>query len=179
MNDTLRTVASADGMGNIASRSHRSFAEDTWRSLSHNSSGRIGMGLLALLLAISLLAPILAPANPLAQDIAIRLQPPTAAHWFGTDELGRDTLSRVLYGGRLLLGVGILAVAIGLVLGSAIGLIAGGQQGTLDAVLMRLMDILLAFPSMLLAIAIVAVRGPGLSILCLRSALSVFPTTRA
>lgn len=148
----------------ISTAPHREsgLVRDTWHALVQSPSGRIGMLLLTVFILLAALAPILPLQDPLAQNVADRLMPPSWEHWFGTDELGRDILSRVIYGARISLTVGIVAVFISMVLGGIVGLIAGTFGGVFDRVLMRFMDIMMAFPSMLLAIAIVAVRGPGL-----------------
>ena len=134
-----------------------------WRRLRKNRLAVAGGALLALFLLIAAVAPWIAPHDPLAQDLYGRLSPPSAKNWFGTDDFGRDILSRVLHGSRVSLRVGVAAVAIALVVGTVIGLMAGYWGGLLDNVLMRLMDLMLAFPSILLAIVVVAVLGPSLN----------------
>jgi peptide/nickel transport system permease protein len=143
-------------------RRQSSLTIDAWRALRGSVSGRIGMLIVLLFIAVALLAPVLAPYDPLEQDVYNRLQPPSRAHWLGTDELGRDVVSRVIAGARISLGVGVFSVVIAMLLGGLVGLVAGSRLGLTDNALMRFMDILLAFPSTLLAIAIVALRGPGL-----------------
>lgn len=118
------------------------------------------VALVILLLAAALGADLLAPYDPLAQSVVTRLKGPTAAHPLGTDQLGRDVLARILHGARASLVACGAAVALALVLGGAIGLAAAYRGGLLDRVLMRLMDVVFAFPILLLAIAIVAVLGP-------------------
>ncbi len=145
-----------------ASRRGAGLAQDTWRGLQRSASGRIGMSLVVLFLLVVVFAPVLSPSSPLAQNLALRLRPPSAANLLGTDELGRDIMSRLIYGARLSLSVGLISVLIAMVLGGFIGLLAGVQRGLTDGVLMRVMDMMMAFPSTLLAIAIVAFRGPGL-----------------
>lgn len=134
-----------------------------WRRLRKNRLAVAGGALLALFLLVAAFAPWVAPQDPLAQDLYGRLSPPSAKNWFGTDDFGRDVLSRVLHGSRVSLRVGVAAVAVALLAGTAIGLIAGYRGGALDNVLMRLMDLMLAFPSILLAIVVVAVLGPSLN----------------
>lgn len=135
---------------------------DAWRRLLRNRSAVAG-GVLVLALAIvAVAAPLLAPYDPLAPSLEDRLSPPSAAHWLGTDDLGRDILSRIIFGARVSLQVGILAVALALVAGAFLGIIAGYYGGLLDNLIMRIMDVMLAFPSVLLAIAIVAIMGPSL-----------------
>ncbi len=119
--------------------------------------------LVGVLTVLAFLAPIVAPSDPIAQDLDARLLPPSRQHWLGTDDLGRDLLSRIIYGGRVSLTVGIVSVSIALVAGTVLGLLAGFYAGWLDSVTMRTMDIMLAFPATLLAIFIVGIRGPGLN----------------
>ena len=118
---------------------------------------RIGMGLAFLLVVSALGAVILAPYDPYQVDLGNVMQPPSAAHPFGTDYLGRDLLSRVIYGGRISLAIGVLAVLISGVVGTVVGSVAGYVGGWVDEVLMRLTDIVLAFPTALLALAVMAV----------------------
>ncbi len=133
-----------------------------WKRLKKNRLALLGGGLLGFFLLVAVGAPILAPSDPLAQDLYNRLNPPSLSHPFGTDDFGRDLLSRVIYGSRISLRIGTVAVMIALVVGSLVGLVAGYWGGLLDQLLMRAMDLMLAFPSILLAIGIVAVLGPGL-----------------
>lgn len=135
---------------------------DAWRRLVRNRSAVAG-GILVLVLAIvAVAAPLVAPYDPLAPSLDDRLSPPSGAHWLGTDDLGRDILSRIIFGARVSLQVGILAVALALAAGAFLGIVAGYYGGRLDNLIMRVMDVMLAFPSVLLAIAIVAIMGPSL-----------------
>jgi len=145
----------------IAGRSE-TFGHMLWKRLRKNHLAVVGGGLLVIFFVMALFAPLLAPYDPLSQDLYNRLMPPSLDHPFGTDDFGRDILSRVIYGSRISLRIGVVAVVIALVLGTTIGLVAGYWGGVLDQLLMRLMDLLLAFPSILLAIGIVAILGPGL-----------------
>ena len=122
----------------------------------------LGALYLAVLIAAALTAPLVAPYDPLKQDPAAMLSTPTRAHWLGTDDLGRDVLSRLLYGARLSLGASLLAVAIATLAGLPIGLVAGYLGGAADDALMRVIDALQAFPALILAMAISAALGPGL-----------------
>lgn len=122
-----------------------------------------GIVVLFVLLFFAIFGEQLAPYGVNEQDIPNRLQAPSSSHWFGTDDLGRDVLSRVMVATRASLQVGFVAVGIALALGVPIGLVSGFYGGASDATLMRLMDIVFAFPAILLAIAVVAVRGPGLT----------------
>lgn len=132
------------------------------RRFARNRAALVGLALVVVLVAAALLAPVLAPYAPDAQNLRARLRPPSQAHWFGTDEFGRDILSRVLFGARVSLLTGLVPVLVAALIGSALGLVAGFYRGRLDAVLMRVMDVLLAFPSLLLALAVVGALGPGL-----------------
>jgi peptide/nickel transport system permease protein len=136
--------------------------DDIWRQFRKQRLGLIGGGILCMLLVVALLAPVLAPYDPLAQDLYQRLQPPSIDHWFGTDDFGRDILSRIVYGSRISLRIGLIAISLALTGGTLFGLVAGYRGGMVDMLIMRLMDLMLAFPSILLAIAIVAVIGPGI-----------------
>ncbi len=121
----------------------------------------VGGGLLAALILLSVAAPWLSPFSPSALDVAHRLKPPNDAHWFGTDNYGRDILSRTLYGGRVSLFVGIAVALLSTVIGIFFGLLAGMYRWV-DAVVMRLMDGLMAIPAILLAVAMMALARPGL-----------------
>ena len=134
-----------------------------WRRYRTNRSAVAGGGLLILFLVVAVGAPWIATHDPLAQDLYGRLSPPSWEHPFGTDDFGRDILSRVIHGSRISLKIGLAAVGVALSLGTVIGLIAGYKGGVVDQVLMRVMDVMLAFPSILLAIVIVAILGPGLN----------------
>ncbi len=110
---------------------------------------------------VAILAPLLAPYPPLQQDVMSRLAPPGDEHWLGTDPLGRDVLSRIIYGSRLSLPVGVAAVALALVLGTLLGSVAGFLGGRTDEVVMRVTDLMLAFPTVILAMVITAALGAG------------------
>jgi ABC-type dipeptide/oligopeptide/nickel transport system permease subunit len=122
-----------------------------------------GAVVIILLLLVAVGAPYIAPYNPLDQDITQGLDGPSTSHWFGQDKLGRDLLSRVIYGARISLWVGISTMSISLVIGMTVGAISGYYGGMVDEIVMRIVDILLAFPGILLAIAMVAVLGPSLN----------------
>jgi peptide/nickel transport system permease protein len=121
----------------------------------------IGLGVLAFWLLVSAFAPLLAPYDPIAQDLVARLQPPSAEHLFGTDSLGRDVLSRVLYGGRLSLPVGFVVVLVAAALGATVGALAGFGPRVLDTTLMRFAEVTTSFPIILLALTIAAALGAG------------------
>jgi peptide/nickel transport system permease protein len=123
--------------------------------------GLLGLLLTALVVLLAVFANLLAPEGPLHQDILAQFRPPSAAHWLGTDQFGRDTLVRVIYGYRASLLVSLGAVLLASVVGGALGVVAAFLGGWVDRLIMRLMDVLLAFPVILLAIGIVAVLGQG------------------
>ncbi|MBS4201016.1 ABC transporter permease [Bacillus sp. FJAT-49732] len=134
-----------------------------WKKLLRDKAAVAGLLLLSIILVITYLAPILPLDNPKTVDLANRLKPiGTEGHLFGTDDLGRDILSRLIWGGRVSITVGFIAVFIALFFGAILGLIAGYFQKFFDTVIMRFIDILMAFPYVLLAIAIIAALGPGL-----------------
>jgi len=132
------------------------------RRILRNRAAVAGFLFVFLFFGLGFLAPLIAPYSPDAIDLGNAFQKPSLKHWAGTDNLGRDILSRILYGARISITTGVLAVVIALALGIPIGLVAGHWSGRTDMVLMRLMDILLSFPGILLAIAIIVVLGPGL-----------------
>ena len=124
--------------------------------------GAVGALFVALLVAAAVLAPLVTPYDPTRQNLGNVLHPPSGAHWLGTDDLGRDVMSRLVYGARVSLQAGVLTVAFALLAGVTLGLVGGYVGGRVDDVLMRVMDAILAFPSLVLALAISAVLGQGL-----------------
>ena len=129
------------------------------RMARQNKLAAFSAVLIALVLLLAVFAPLVAPYGEAEQDVLARLQPPSAAHWFGTDELGRDVLSRILYGSRLSLAIGILPSVISLVIGIVLGLLAGYFGGWADYVIMRLADVMLSVPSLLLAMVVMYTLG--------------------
>ena len=120
----------------------------------------VGGALVLLLLCVAIFAPLIAPYDPIKVDVTRSLEPPEPDHWLGTDDLGRDVLSRVLWGSRISLSVGVISVSIGFLIGVSLGLAAGYLGGAFDLLAMRVVDALLAFPALVLAIAITAALGP-------------------
>ena len=139
---------------------------DAWFRLRRNPAALLGFGLVSLFVFVAVFAPLIAPYDPLEQDLPALggscCPGPSADHWFGLDQLGRDEFSRIVYGARYSLVIGVVSVVVGLSLGLLLGAIAGYFGGIVDSVIMRLMDIMLAIPGLLLAIGIVAMLGPGL-----------------
>lgn len=146
------------------------------RRLVRKPQALIGGGMVLGLLLMALLAPVIAPADPLKQNPPMRLKPPSAEHLLGTDEFGRDLFSRILYGGRATLRMGAISVAISGVAGCTLGLAAGFYGGKLDLMISSVVDILLAFPGFLLALAIVAMLGPSLENAMIATGIQGIPT---
>ena len=135
---------------------------EVWARLRRDTRARIGLAVVALLLIGALLAPLLARHDPIRIDLVGQLQPPSSEHWMGTDVQGRDVWSRLVYGARVSLAVGLISQSIALALGLTLGLLAGYYGKWIDEIVMRLADITLAFPTLLLLIAMVAALQPSL-----------------
>lgn len=146
-----------------------------WCALKGNPLALLGLGIVIALLIAAALAPWIAPYDPLAQSLGNRLKPPSAAHWFGTDSLGRDILSRILWGTRITLAIVLLVVISVGPVGLLLGTISGYFGGWVDRVLMRITDIFLAFPRLVLALAFVAVLGPGIENAVIAIACTAWP----
>ena len=158
------TARKVEPPADFAMRRHRSLWGDAWRRLISLNLARLGMVIVGILFLTSVLAPIVHDYDPkIDSNLRERLKPPSREHILGTDNLGRDVLVRLVHGARYSLGVGVISVGIGLTIGGTLGMLAGFARGATERIIMRCMDIILAFPAMLLAIAIVAVRGPGLN----------------
>jgi peptide/nickel transport system permease protein len=147
-----------------------------WLRIKRNNLAMAGLILVTLLLVVAALAPWIAPHDPFVQNLGNRLQPPgTSGYWLGTDDFGRDILSRIIHGARITLYIIALVAVTAPVLGLLVGTVAGYFGGWVDAVLMRLTDIFLAFPRLILALALVAVLGPGIENAVLAIALTAWP----
>jgi peptide/nickel transport system permease protein len=146
-----------------------------WRDFQANRLAMGGLVVVVVLMLASLAAPLLAPYDPGIQNLANRLSRPSAAHWLGTDELGRDILSRILFGGQVTLGMVVAVVIMVAPLGLAIGCIAGYFGGALDRVLMRVTDVFLSFPRLILALAFVAAIKPGVTSAVFAIVLTAWP----
>lgn len=139
-----------------------SLALDALQRLLRSKVAIAGLIIMGIFVLTAILAPLLTPYDPIVQTLTLRRQPPSWAHPLGMDDLGRDILSRIIFGTRRSLQVGVLSVGLAIVVGMFIGAVAGYAGGWLDTLVMRFMDIMLAFPALLLAIAIVTILGPGL-----------------
>lgn len=146
-----------------------------WWKLKANPSAMFGLTILLALVAVAAFAPWIATHDIYAQDLAARLQPPSAQHWFGTDELGRDIYSRLVFGSRITLYITTLTALIVAPVGLIVGATAGYLGGWVDIILMRIVDVFLAFPSLVLALAFVAALGPGLENAIIAISLAAWP----
>lgn len=140
---------------------------ESWKNfyskLRKNKAAMVGGLLIIFFIIVAIVGPFLTPYEPDAQIITNKLAPPSADHWFGTDHLGRDIFSRIVHGMKITLYIGFASVVLGATVGVLVGIISGYYGGTVDSIIMRLMDVLLAFPSILLALAIVSVLGASLN----------------
>ncbi|WP_158966859.1 nickel transporter permease [Chachezhania sediminis] len=153
------TADLADDLALASAPQRRSF----WRALLGSPSGLIGLAIVAVLIFAALTAPIIAPFDPLRMAAGPRLQPPSLAHPMGTDDFGRDVFSRIIFGARLTLQIGVIAVGISLTCGLLLGLVAGYSSGWTERVLMRLVDVLFSFTEIVIALACLAIFGVGLT----------------
>jgi peptide/nickel transport system permease protein len=134
-----------------------------WRRFRRSPGAIAGAIVIGVILLAAILAPLVAHQDPLAQALGNQSQPPSPAHWFGTDKLGRDVFSRIVYGARTSIAIGFVAVGVAITAGTLIGLVAGYGGGRIDSVLMGAMDVMLAFPSIILAIGITTILGPSIT----------------
>lgn len=173
---TFHTAASA-GEKHIKKRK-RSQLTEIWRRMRRNKLAMIGLVIVAILIFVAIFADQIADYNSVVikQNIAIRLQGPSAEHWCGTDEFGRDIFARLVHGARISLLVGVVAVCIALLTGGTLGAIAGYFGGVIDNVIMRVMDIFLSIPILLLAIMIVSALGSSMINLMIAIGLASMPT---
>lgn len=159
---SVTTSVQSNWSGNLAERAPRSLFRDAWQRLLRSWNGRVGLLIIGITILVGVLAPIVSPYDPtIDSNLAEARFAPSVDHPFGTDRLGRDVFRRIIHGTRISLTIGFVVVLFTSITGTVLGLIAGSSGGAVDTLIMRTMDILLAFPSILLAIAIVAVRGPG------------------
>ncbi len=145
------------------------------RALLRNPLAMVGLAIILLLLLVAMFAPWLAPYSPIQGELANRLQPPSGTHWMGTDELGRDILSRIIFGARITLMIVLLVAIIAAPLGLLIGTVAGYFGGWVDRILMGLTDIFLSLPRLIMALAFVAALGPGIENAVIAIAITAWP----
>jgi ABC-type dipeptide/oligopeptide/nickel transport system permease subunit len=146
-----------------------------WRRFRHHTPAMIGLGIIVTFVVLAVLAPVISPYDPNDQDLAAAIQGPSGSHWLGTDQLGRDIATRLMYGARISLMIGVLAVLIGLVIGVPLGMIAGYFGGWSDLAISRVADMMFAFTSILLALTLVAVLGVSLQNVIVAVGISVIP----
>jgi len=156
-------------------RVSRGIWRDALSRLMRNRPALVGLVIIGIFIAVAILAPILAPYDPLSPSLVHRFKPPDAVHLLGTDDQGRDVLSRVIYGARISLVVGVVSVIMGVAMGGTIGAVAGAFGGRIDTVLMRIVDVLLAIPGILLAIGVVVWLDRGLPQIMFAVALTNVP----
>ena len=149
--------------------------QSLWRTIRRKPLGAVSAALLTVIVLMAIFADVIAPYDPLETHPEIRLSPPSRAHPFGTDDIGRDVLSRIIHGARISLWVGLLAVGIGTAAGMLIGLVCGYWEGRLDLIMQRLMDAIQAIPGLVLALAIVSVLKPSTTNAMLAIAIVIIP----
>ena len=147
----------------------------TLRAFNTNKASWIGLAIFLIVVAAAIFAPLIAPHDPLDQDVLDRLKPPSTDHLLGTDYYGRDTFSRLVYGARISLVIGIVSTLIAMAAGTLIGMLAGWRGGRFDTITMQIMDMLLAFPSLILGLIIVAMLGPSIQNIIAAIALTSVP----
>ncbi len=146
-----------------------------WRRFRHHPPAMIGLGIILIFVLLAVFAPLISPYDPNGQDLSSAIQGPSAEHWLGTDQLGRDIATRLMFGTRISLLIGVLAVAIGLVIGVPLGMVAGYYGGWADLAISRFADMMFAFTSILLALTLVAVLGVSLQNVIIAVGISVVP----
>lgn len=153
----------------------RSYAGDVWLRLRRSPGALVGLVIVCLIASAALLAPLVAHSDPLAQDLMHQAAHPTLQHLMGTDKLGRDIFARIVYGARISIRIGFLAVGLAITVGTLIGVLGGYFGGKLDGVLMAAMDLMLAFPSIILAIGITTILGPSINNLMIAVGIVYIP----
>lgn len=149
---------------------------EAWKRFKRNRTALVGLGVACLMILLAIFAPLIAPYDYQAQDYSAMSQAPSAAHWFGTDHLGRDIFSRCIYGARYSLVIALFCVLASFILGGGLGVCAGYFGGKVDTIIMRIMDVFQAIPQVLMAICIVAVLGNGIPQLVTAIMISTMPT---
>ena len=155
----------------------RSNVQEVWRRFRRSKSAMIGLAMISLLVICAIFAPLIATYDPIEQNWMNRFALPSNAHWFGSDELGRDILSRIIYGARISVTVGLISVGLSMLGGITLGAIAGYYGGKTEVIIMRIMDVFMAVPSILLNISIVAALGSSLTNVMIAIGISNIPST--
>ena len=156
------SAATSASASPAAPRAMRTPVSEFWRRFRKQKVALVAGAFLLALLLVAIFAPWVAPYDPSTPDYMAILQGPSAAHWAGTDAYGRDVFSRIIFGARISLAVGFLSVSLGGLVGVTLGVVSGYYGGLIDSVIMRVCDVLLAFPGILLAIGVIAILGPGI-----------------
>jgi peptide/nickel transport system permease protein len=175
----MRTSIPASASSNapdVGRPAPRSLSREVFRRLRRSKSAALGGIILIALVAAAFTAPLLTPYEPLEMNPVDRLQPPNVRHWLGTDVFGRDMLTRILFGSRISLQTGLISVTIALLIGVPLGLASGFYGGLVDRSMMRLVDLMLTFPGILLALVLIAILGPDLFNAMLAVGISASPT---
>lgn len=146
-----------------------------WLRFIENPMAVIGLAIIVFICLVALFAPLIAPASPTAQELELRLTAPSAEHWFGVDELGRDVYTRIVHGARITLLIVILVAIIAAPVGLVVGTVSGYYGGWIDTILMRVTDVFLSFPGLVLALAFVAALGPGIQNAIIAVSLTAWP----
>src|SRR5262245_61166176 len=157
------------------SQAQRSLTGDALRRLARNPLAIIGLVIVLVMILAAVFADQIAPYSPIETNLRLYVQPPSAAHVLGTDDVGRDVLSRIIFGARISLQVSIFSILIGIAIGTPLGMASGFYGGTIDTFIMRLTDVFLAFPLLLLAIALVAAIGPGQNSAFIALGIAIWP----
>jgi len=175
---TIDAPVEATVKATVSSNSQKKRSQwlEVWRRLKQNKAALVGMFIISILILSAIFAPWIAPYHFDDQDLMRTFQSPSREHLLGTDNFGRDIMSRIIYGARISLMVGFIAVSISLIVGGFLGAVAGYYGGRLDNIIMRIIDILMAIPSILLAISIVASLGPGLRNVMIAVGIATIPT---
>lgn len=150
-------------------------ASAIFRAFNTNKASWVGLGLFLIVVIFAVLAPYIAPHDPLEQNILDRLKPPSAEYWLGTDSFGRDTFSRVIWGARISLAIALFSIGVAMIVGTSIGLVSGYIGGRFDIIVMQMMDVLLAFPGLILGLIVVAMLGPSITNLAVAISITAIP----
>lgn len=145
------------------------------RAFNTNKASWVGLGLFLFVVALALLAPLIAPHDPIDQNILDRLEGPSSTYWLGTDAFGRDIFSRIIWGARISLAIALFSIGAAMVIGTIVGLLAGYIGGRFDVLMMQAMDVLLAFPGLILGLIVVAMLGPSITNLAVAIAITAIP----
>lgn len=174
--DMFEKVPSADKNSEAIVRPSLTYWQDVWRRLKENKLAMIGLTFVVLITIIAIIGPLLSKYNYYSQDLDMANQPPSAAHWFGTDKFGRDIFVRILYGARISLAVGYAASILNIVIGILYGGIAGYFGGKIDILMMRIVDILYSIPMMIYVILLMVIFGAGLKSIIIALAIAYWLT---